>query len=154
MPDSDLDDVQLPEAVQRLFDGTNLDDRFGLAYELATVDPTGRPRMAMLSHGEILVVDGTLRLALWSGSKTSTNLADGRTCLLSVVVPGSVWYILGHARSIPGEASLACFELELEEVRTDSHAGYPVTGPITYEAERNQSQAISDWKLQHEMLRR
>jgi hypothetical protein len=153
MPDSGIQGLFLPEEVQQLFDGTSLEERFGLAYELATVDSNGQPRIAMLSHGEVLIVDGRLRMALWPGSKTSANLAGGRSCLLSIVVPGSVWYLLGHARSLPGDAPLACFELAVEEVRADRHTGYPVTGPITYKTEGELSDAISDWRVQHDMLR-
>lgn len=143
----------LPDDIAALFDGANLEEKFGLAYELVTVDGTGRPRVAMLSHGEILAVDGELRLALWPGSTTSANLADGRPYLLSVVQPGSVQYLLGTAERLPGDAPLACFSLTVDEVREDQHAGYPVKAPITYEGRRSLDETLSDWRTQHDMLR-
>lgn len=141
-----------PEQVLELFQHNLFEERFGRAYELVTVDEDGRPRVAMLSHGEILTVNDRLRIGLWPGSQTSINLKEGRPFLLSVVAPGSVWYLMGKASSLPQNGNLARFELRIEEARSDRHVGFSVVGPITFKADDDMDQAISDWNRQHEML--
>lgn len=147
---------QLPQRVQELFDGEDLADDFGLAYELATVDDDGWPRVAMLSHGEILAVDPQrLRFALWTNTNTGKNLTSGRPGLLSVVTPGFVCYIGGHAKTLSRDDGMDLFELEVEKVRTDQHKGLPVVSPITFtsEDEETSRQILDLWRKQVDTMR-
>lgn len=125
----------------------------GLAYELVTTDEDGRPRIAMLSHGEILVINGEMRIALWPASTTSVNLSNGQPYLLSVIVPDAVWYLLGSAQRLGGDSPLACFRLTADEVRSDRHAGFPVVGPIAFRLERAVDEVVAEWQAQHDMIR-
>src|SRR6187551_3092833 len=68
----------LPDDLVAALDGTGPAGKVGQAYLLVTSDEDGTPRPCMLSAGELLAVDGRrVRLALWSGSRTSANLARG-----------------------------------------------------------------------------
>jgi hypothetical protein len=148
---------RLPEEVVRAFDGEDLERKIGPAYVLMTVDADGVPRPCMLSAGEIVATDDrTLRLALWSGTRTSRNLADGRPALLCYVAPGSVLYIRGTPRPLGGsdETRLDLFELPVDGVESDAHAGMPVTQTITFAVgSRDPAEVARAWRRQLEVLR-
>jgi len=145
--------LPIPASVRGLFETSDLEGRFGLAYELVTVDEDGWPRVAMLSHGEIESTSDSIRVALWSGTTTGKNLAAGRPALLSVVSDGSVCYLSGRARRLRSGSGLDAFEVIIERVRMDSHEGFRVRSPITYDAEDgDRSAAVAQWRRQLEIL--
>jgi hypothetical protein len=78
-------------AVLVLLDGTDLAGKIGATIQLVTVDPAGRPRIALLSVGEVVAVAPTRwRLALHAGSSSADNLAvAGRVATATIVVDGS-----------------------------------------------------------------
>jgi hypothetical protein len=78
-------------AVLALLDGTDLAGKLGTTIQLITVDPAGRPRIALLSVGEAVAVSPThWRLALHAGSGSAENLGSpGRVATATVVVEGS-----------------------------------------------------------------
>jgi hypothetical protein len=146
--------VPVPEPVRALFEGEDLEERFGLAYELATVDEDGWPRVAMLSHGEIVTTAESVRFVLWAGSTTGKNLGSGRPALLSVVSEGFVFYLSGHARILRSGSEFDSFEMSLEKVRSDAHEGFKVLAPITFGLESgDRGDALSEWRRQLERLR-
>lgn len=149
---------RLPLEIQNALDGESLEGKVGPAYLLVTVDADGTPRPCMLSAGEILAVDDRrLRFALWSGSRTSQNLARGGRALFCFVAPRTVLYVRGAARSLAGAqqgASLDRFELEVESVEADDHAGMPVTSGISFAVERGEPvDVIEAWRRQLATLR-
>jgi|SRR5580658_1806310 hypothetical protein len=77
---------RLPSGVVELLDGHDLEAGVGLTIQLLTADESGWPRVALLSVGEVLVLDDSiLRLALWPGSRTTANLTrTGRATLAFV----------------------------------------------------------------------
>ena len=144
--------VMLPGTVQQAFDGADLDSMVGLGYVVVTLDEDGCARPSMLSAGEILVTDPkTLRLALWSKTRTGRNLRDRGSFLLCFVGPGIVCYIRGNARPLdrPSRPNSEAFEVEVTSVENDHHPGLPTTGTITFECEGMERDALrEEWSAQ------
>jgi hypothetical protein len=150
---SQTDALPVPDEVRELFDTSDLEDRFGLAYELATVDEDGWPRIAMLSHGEIVTRSHSVLFVLWSGTTTGKNLASGRPATLSVVADDLVCYLSGRARLLRSGSRLDAFEMMLERARVDSHEGFAVRSPVRFEAEDGDvAAAVSGWRKQLSIL--
>jgi hypothetical protein len=149
--------TEVPEQVARLFDGTDLASKLGLGFLMVTVDKGGRPRPCMLSAGEVLVTGPeTVRLGVWSGTSTARNLENGSDVLFCFVVPGTVCYLRGRARPLrcEPEARLDCFELAVESVETDSHAGLPVTSGITFTVtDPDPETVLATWTAQLNAIR-
>ncbi|HET7515743.1 MAG TPA: hypothetical protein VFJ60_13140 [Gaiella sp.] len=147
----------LPDVLVAALDGTGLAGSVGKAYLLVTSDDDGTPRPCMLSAGELLAVDRRLvRLALWPGSRTSANLARGGRALLCHVAPGTVVYVRGAVRSLDAgpDPELDCFELEVDAVESDEHAGMPVLTGITFSVEgADPAGVVATWERQLALLR-
>jgi len=97
-----------------------------------------------------------VRLALWRGSRTSGNLARGGHALLCHVAPRTVVYVRGPARPLEAgpDLDLDCFELEVDSVESDEHAGMPVTTGITFGVERGDPAGVVEaWERQLAGLR-
>jgi hypothetical protein len=148
---------RLPQELLEALDGNQLETKIGPAYLLLSADEDGTPRPCMLSAGEILATDErTLRLALWPHSSTGANLDRGARALFCHVVPGSVLYVRGPTRRIEPaeETSLDCFELSVESVECDEHAGMPVTSGIEFAiAGRGRARVVEAWRRQLNLLR-
>jgi hypothetical protein len=148
---------RMPEEVVRALDGTDLEAGVGHAYLLVTTDPDGAPRACMVSAGEVLAVDDRrFRLGLWRGTRTGANLARGGPALLCFVAPGTVLYVRGTGRHLfpPPGSSMDCFEILVEAVETDAHAGLPVTGGLTFGLESmDPAVLIERWRSQIGALR-
>jgi hypothetical protein len=109
---------------------------------VCTVDEGGFPHPALLSYFEVLALDGrTIRLATYSGSRTSGNSRrDGRLTL--VVVDSHVaYYIKGRVREVAHAMRAtpynAKFDLEVDEVLADEanpelEPGAYIASGITY----------------------
>lgn len=147
----------LPVSIRDALDGERLDDKVGPAYLLVTSDADGTPRPCMLSAGEVLAPDErSIRFALWSGSRTSDNLARGERALFCFVEPRTVLYVRGPVRalSVAPATNLDCFELEVESVESDDHAGMPVTSGISFAVERGDpADVVAAWRRQLSALR-
>lgn len=147
----------LPDDLAAALDGAGLRGKIGPAYLLVTSDEDGTPRPCMLSAGEVLAVDARrVRLALWSGSRTSANLARGGRALLCHVAPGAVIYVRGPVRALDAgpDLDLDCFELEVDSVESDEHAGMPVTTGITYAVEGDDAAVVVEsWEPRLAALR-
>ena len=146
----------LPEDVVAALDGSDLERKIGPAHFLLTGDEDGAPRPCMLSAGEILALDGrTLRFALWPGTRTSANLERGAAAVFCYVAPGTVLYARGTTRPLPdADGPLRCFELHVESVESDAHAGMPVTSGIEFAVERGDSASVAEtWERQLDPLR-
>lgn len=146
----------LPPEVVGALDGTNLADKVGPAHLLLTGDADGTPRPCMLSAGEILAVDErTLRFALWPRTSTVANLDRGCGAVFCYVAPGTVLYVRGRTRPLPdADGPLRCFELAIDSVESDEHAGMPVTSGISFAIERGDPAAVvAEWARQLAPLR-
>lgn len=152
----EIGDTLPPELVAEL-DGRDLERKIGPAYLLLTGDVDGLPRPCMLSAGEVLAVDERhLRFALWPGTNTAANLARGGRALFCHVAPGSVLYARGSIRPLRGQrdGGLECFELAIESVESDDHAGMPVTSGISFAVARGDPAAVAEtWEKQLALLR-
>lgn len=144
----------LPREVLDALDGRDLAQKVGPAHMLLTGDPDGAPRPCMLSAGEILAPDEhTLRFALWPGTRTAENLEAGRPAVFCFVAPGTVLYVRGRTRPLPGD-KLRNFELAVESIESDSHAGMPVTSGIEFAIERGDpAEVVAAWDRQLAPLR-
>lgn len=148
---------RLPDRIRSTFAGERLEEKIGPAFLLVTMDEDGTPRPCMLSAGEILAPDDRrLRFALWPGTTTGKNLARGQRALFCYVVPGSVFYVKGPARKLSDGPTtrLECFELSVETVESDMHAGMPVDSPITFRVEKDDPASVAaSWERQIDDLR-
>jgi hypothetical protein len=147
---------RLPDELLAALDGEALECKIGATYLLLTADADGTPRPCMLSAGEVLAPDDrTLRFALWPGTTTGANLARGSRALFCHVAPGSVLYIRGAARALDATGDLDGFELTIESVESDAHAGMPVTSGITFAVTQDEPARVAEaWRRQLEPLRR
>lgn len=146
----------LPREVRDALDGEALERKIGPAYLLLTSDEDGTARPCMLSAGEVLAPDErTIRFALWRGSRTSANLARGGTALFCYVAPRTVLYVRGATRPLERQGeSLDCYELAVESVESDAHAGMPVTSGIVFAVEQGEpADVVEAWHGQLDLLR-
>ena len=147
----------LTDELLAALDGTDLAAKVGPAYLLVTSDDDGTPRPCMLSAGETLAPDGKhLRFALWRGSRTGANLARGGRALFCHVAPRTVVYVRGPVRALDAgpDLNLDCFELEVDSVESDDHAGMPVTTGIEFAVERDDpAVVVAAWERQLAGLR-
>jgi len=147
----------LPADLVAELDGAGLEGKIGPAYLLVTSDEDGTPRPCMLSAGETLAPNGThLRFALWRGSRTGANLARGGRALFCHVAPRTVVYVRGPVRALDADPglNLDCFELEVDSVESDDHAGMPVTTGIAFAVERDDPAVVIEaWERQLAGLR-
>lgn len=142
---------RLPAEILEAFDGQRLDEKIGPAHFLLTADEDGTPRPCMLSAGELLAVDERrLRVALWPRTHTAANLARGGSAVFCYVAPGSVLYVRGSTARIDANGSpLQCFELRVESVESDAHAGMPVTHGIEFGLDRGDAASVAEaWQRQ------
>lgn len=147
---------RLPHEIVEALDGERLETKVGPAYLLVTADEDGTPRPCMLSAGEVLAPDDCrLRFALWRGSTTAANLARGGRALFCYVVPRTVLYVRGETRPLATpDSGLDCFELAVDSVESDDHAGMPVTSGLVFAVERGEPADVVDaWRRQLEPLR-
>jgi len=148
---------ELPAEVLAALDGLQLEHKIGPAYLLLTADEDGTPRPCMLSAGETLAIDERrLRFALWDGTRTTANAARGGRVVFCYVAPRIVLYVRGAIRALdtPTEAGLRCFELEVDSVESDDHAGMPVTSGISFAVERGDpADVVEAWDRQLALLR-
>jgi hypothetical protein len=145
----------LPEQVSTALDGRDLAQKVGPAHLLLTMDADGMPRPCMLSAGELLAVDErTLRVALWPGTRTAANLERDGRALLCYVDAEAVLYVRGTVRPLDVTGPLPSFELAVESVESDAHAGMPVTSGIRFAVERGDVASVAQaWDEQLGPLR-
>jgi hypothetical protein len=149
---------QLPEALQRLLDGSDLAHREGLTFLLLTNDDENWPQVAMLSVGELVAINPrTLHAGLWLQSGTSRNLTRSGQATLVVVANGSGYYVRLSARrgddlDLGAEGRLAYFSLQVEDVQEDSTEYATLTSGVTF-ALKHPAQVVPRWQHTVDVLR-
>lgn len=127
----------LPANLVDLLAGNDLTRREGLTLLLVTTAPDGWPHVAMLSAGEVLATGpGEVRLALWPGSGTTSNLAHSGRSLLMVVAGNASYYVRLAARR-GGDLSLshgprAFFVATVDDVLEDVVGYAEITSGIVF----------------------
>lgn len=125
--------------VQQMLGGDALAQHLGHALELISSDSDGRPHVAILSVGEVLVVSADeWRLGLHASSATAARLAEpGAEALCTAVVDGALHcHRLVVSRSwqmtIAGQ-ELVGLAADVREVSIDEADYATLTGGPTYE---------------------
>jgi hypothetical protein len=114
--------AELPTALRTALE---TDDNEGFTVMLMSVGEDGWPHLALLSIGEVVVMDDRrLRTALWPGSTAVRNLARSRRCTLAAVVDEASYTVRVSVRSrgelaIAGAGRRAVFDAHVEESRID-----------------------------------
>ncbi len=138
----------LPEPLLPLVDGHDLRAASGHTFLLLTAAEGDWPHTAMLSAGEVLAVDGSLRLALWPGSATTANLTENGRASLLCVVPPATYQLRLEARRLPDVSVTgrprALFEAAIVEALEDTVAYANVTSGIHFELV-DQAATLASW---------
>jgi hypothetical protein len=107
----------LPEFLQA-FTGDSLEAAATSGAILASVDEEGWPHQAYLSAGEILAQSDGLSIALWPGSRTTSNIERQGRAVLYAAAQGNIWEArLQLARRPAMDDGLAIFDGEIVETR-------------------------------------
>ncbi|MGA9173588.1 MAG: pyridoxamine 5'-phosphate oxidase family protein [Thermoactinomyces sp.] len=85
---------EISEELYQLLNGQSLETKQHEAMMLLTVTEDLWPHIAMISVGEILAIDQTnLRLALWPGTTTTSNILRTGRATLVVFFAGKAHYV-------------------------------------------------------------
>jgi hypothetical protein len=135
---------QLTDDLYRRLGGADIASRANQAIVLCTVDDRGWPHPAMLSYFEVAAVDRhNLHLAVYTNSRTCTNMRERGKATLIIVDDGLVCYIRGEATELApamrGAEYNATLNLRIEQVVFDEpppdlEPGVRVMTGITYSA--------------------
>ncbi len=149
--------AQLPDGLQALLDGTELERKEGETLVLLTVSQDGWPRVALLSVGEVLAVaPDELRLALWPKSATTENLRrDGRATLMTVW-EGTAYYLelavrpLSDGEQAPG--GQARFAAHVRRLLADTVGYAQLTSGVRFRL-TSRDEVVQHWRRTVEALR-
>lgn len=117
--------ADLPAPLLAALAPTGMAEAEGFTLLLLSVDHDGWPHQAMLSVGEVAVLDPAhLRLALWSRSTTTQNLTARPTATLTCVVAPTSYAIRvltqrGEDLRLGAGIVLACFDASIEGISAD-----------------------------------
>jgi hypothetical protein len=137
-------------AVLVLLDGTDLAGKIGATIQLVTVD-AGRPRIALLSVGEVVAVAPThWRLALHAGSSSANNLAvAGSVATATIVVDGAhhghELTVVHASPRVVGGRSCLFVEVKVAASWRDDVDYATLTHGITYELTVPASDVVARW---------
>lgn len=156
--DSQQPPASLPTTLQSLWNGQELEHKQHLAMPLLTISEDGYPHQAMVSAGEVLVVDEqTLRIALWTGTNTTANLLRDGKALLTVVVDGVSYALRLQAEALPELPDAAYprarFQARIQHIREDVAKYAELLTGVTYRLHEPE-QVLERWRLTLEELRR
>ncbi|WP_322906349.1 pyridoxamine 5'-phosphate oxidase family protein [Paenibacillus campi] len=150
--------IPLPPVLCELWNGQNLEHKQHMAMPLITVSEDGYPHQAIVSVGEVLVMNAyTLRIALWTGTQTTANLLRDGRALLTVVIGGSS-YALRLRASVLSELPDAAyprvrFTAQIEHVREDIAKYAELLTGVTYRL-HEPVQVVQRWQLTLDELRK
>ena len=117
--------------------------RRNLVISLLTVGQGGHPNVCLLSPFQVVAVDKrTILLAVYEGSKTSSNLEGHRQASLVLFLPPAAFYIKGSVSPVSGSRKSfdapgnALHRMAVERVTKDYYARAPITSAVTFEEGR------------------
>ncbi|GEL26695.1 hypothetical protein PSU4_56490 [Pseudonocardia sulfidoxydans NBRC 16205] len=147
---SSLLEPVVPEGLRReLAD----DDNEGFTLALLTVADGGWPHQALISIGEVVVLDDArLRLATWPTSTTTRNMTATGRCALVAVVDGDVVTVRLTLTPRGKVADLTTFDAHVVEVRSDTTPYATVETGIRFRL-TDPAQAMARWRSTREALR-
>ncbi len=127
----------LPAELVTLIDGRDPRRREGLTFLLVTVSEGAWPHVALLSVGEVLATsERELRLALWTGTTTTTNLGGAGRATLMLVHGRATYYVRLAVRRQPdlflAHAKRAFFVASVEEVLEDVVSYAEITSGVSF----------------------
>ena len=127
--------TELPQALQTLLSGNDLESHWGEAIPLATVDDQGLPHFAILSFGEVIATSATeLRIGTYPNSGTTRNMQSRPGIGLLMVHGDGIYYIKGLAKHVPLESGgVARFDVAIQSVSVDSEPGARITSGLGFE---------------------
>ncbi|CAJ1317687.1 pyridoxamine 5'-phosphate oxidase family protein [Paenibacillus nuruki] len=133
-----MNTVSLSPVLLELFDGQQLHEKKQLAMPLLTVNEDGYPHQAMVSVGEVIAIDSEhLRLALWEGTTTTTNILRTGQALLTFVWQGVSYALRISLTPLPALPDAlyarARFVATIEHIREDTAKYATLTSGITIE---------------------
>lgn len=119
-----MDVDRIPRPLELALSGEGFRRHRRLAIPLATPDPDGCPRVALLTFGEVRVVSPhQVAVAVLAGSRTAANLIRRRRGTLIVLQRGMAAYVqarAGRGRVSPSLPERQIFPLTVIRVRIDS----------------------------------
>ncbi len=133
---------QLPDDLYRILADEPPETQRGRAIVLLTVDPSGYAHPALLSYREVGARSReTLRVVVYAGSNTTTNLRANALATVLFVDERFVYYVKGKAQEIPAhctgaDAHFATFDVAITSALADApradEAGAHLTSGITF----------------------
>jgi hypothetical protein len=131
-------DPVVPDALRAVLESDDLAGSEGFTLQLLSVRADGWPHAALLSAGEVVVVDDDrLRLAIWPGSTTAANLAARPQATLAAVLAPTSYLVrvrlapLG-ALETPLGGRLAAFEATVEAAAADEAPYAVLEGGVSF----------------------
>jgi hypothetical protein len=131
-------DEQRVAGALALLDGRNLEERIGDTFILCTTDADGWPHIALLSAGEVLVLDdGEIRIALWPNTAATRNLTANGKALLAIIGHRRCLYLRLDCRRGPDiqpvSGSLAAFAARIERAVEDEVGYALITSGVRFD---------------------
>ena len=133
---------RLTDDLYRRLGGSDIQSVADQAIVICTVDRDGWPHPAMLSYFEVVARDRhTLRLAVYTNSRTCANMRERGKATLIVVDAGLTCYISGEVKELApamrdapynAKLSLRVQQIVFDEPPPDLEPGVRVTSGITY----------------------
>lgn len=140
----------VPQGLRRELDD---DANEGFTLALLTVADGGWPHQALISIGEVVVLDDArLRLATWPTSMTTRNMSATGRCALVAVVDGAVVTVRLQLTARGTVADLTAFDARVVEVRSDTAPYATVETGIRFRL-TDPGQALARWRSTREVLR-
>jgi hypothetical protein len=134
-----------------LLDGSDLARWVGETILLLTSTPDGWPHVAMLSVGEVLLLDAQrLSLALWPGSTATANLTQSGRATLALVHNQAGYYVRVSSQrqddlAVPETSGYASFSLQVVDVQEDVAPYATLTSGVTYEL-KDAASTVARWE--------
>jgi hypothetical protein len=132
----------LPDDLFGRVSGRDLPAVADRAILVCTVDDGGFPHPALLSYFEVVAIDrGTIRLAMYSDSRTTGNARREGRLTLVLVDAGAAYYVKGTVRQLSGsmrttpynaKLDLQVTEVLADEPNPDLEPGAFISSGITY----------------------
>ncbi|WAH37083.1 pyridoxamine 5'-phosphate oxidase family protein [Alicyclobacillus dauci] len=141
---------ELPDSLFEFFSGNDLPSKQHEAMMLLTVTEDLWPHSAMVSVGEIVAVDRQhLRIMMWPGTTTTTNLLRTGRATLVVVHGGKVYYAWLSVEALPqrqtANNNLTRFSATIEGIREDVAKYADIMSGVQIQL-KDQDDVLTRWK--------